>query len=76
MSKNSNIAWTTHTWNPVTGCTQVSPGVNLQGLQASKYRVISYGPRSDGGSIIAFIGVAINQYIQRMAAPTREFPHY
>ena len=26
MSKNSGIAWSTHTWNPVTGCTQVSPG--------------------------------------------------
>ena len=26
MSKNSNISWTTHTWNPVTGCTQVSSG--------------------------------------------------
>ena len=24
--KNSNIEWTTHTWNPATGCTQVSPG--------------------------------------------------
>ena len=24
--KNSEIGWTTHTWNPVTGCTQVSPG--------------------------------------------------
>ena len=24
--KNSNIGWTDHTWNPVTGCTQVSPG--------------------------------------------------
>ena len=26
MSGNSGIAWTKHTWNPVTGCTQVSPG--------------------------------------------------
>ena len=26
MSKNSGIACTTHTWNPVTDCTQVSPG--------------------------------------------------
>ena len=26
MSKNSGIACTTHTWNPVTGCTQMSPG--------------------------------------------------
>ena len=26
MAENSNISWTTHTWNPVTGFTQVSPG--------------------------------------------------
>ena len=26
MAENSKIAWTTHTWNPVTGCMKVSPG--------------------------------------------------
>ena len=26
MSENSSIGWTNHTWNPVTGCTQISPG--------------------------------------------------
>src|SRR3989304_4322562 len=26
MSLNSHIEWTEATWNPVTGCTQVSPG--------------------------------------------------
>lgn len=26
MSSNSGIEWTEHTWNPVTGCTKVSPG--------------------------------------------------
>lgn len=26
MAKNSNIAWTTHTFNPWIGCTKVSPG--------------------------------------------------
>lgn len=26
MAVNSNIAWTTHTWNPWTGCTPVSEG--------------------------------------------------
>src|SRR5438876_2811453 len=26
MSDNSSIEWTEATWNPVTGCTKVSPG--------------------------------------------------
>ena len=26
MSENSNIEWTDATWNPVTGCTKISPG--------------------------------------------------
>ena len=38
--KDSGISWTTHTWNPVTGCTQVSPGCdNCYALTiAEKYR--------------------------------------
>ena len=26
MATNSKIEWTEQTWNPVTGCTKVSPG--------------------------------------------------
>lgn len=26
MAQNSSIEWTEATWNPVTGCTKVSPG--------------------------------------------------
>ena len=26
MAKDSKIGWTNHTWNPVSGCTKVSPG--------------------------------------------------
>ncbi|MBV9688531.1 MAG: DUF5131 family protein, partial [Ktedonobacteraceae bacterium] len=26
MSEHSSIEWTHSTWNPVTGCTEVSPG--------------------------------------------------
>jgi hypothetical protein len=28
MTTRSRIEWTEHTWNPVTGCTNVSPGCN------------------------------------------------
>ncbi|MBU4287872.1 MAG: phage Gp37/Gp68 family protein, partial [Proteobacteria bacterium] len=26
MSKNSSIEWTESTWNPITGCSKISPG--------------------------------------------------
>lgn len=26
MGQNTKIEWADHTWNPVTGCTKVSPG--------------------------------------------------
>ncbi|TAG02328.1 MAG: DUF5131 family protein [Betaproteobacteria bacterium] len=26
MSQNSTIEWTQKTWNPITGCTRISPG--------------------------------------------------
>lgn len=29
MSQPSSIEWTGMTWNPVTGCTEVSPGCDL-----------------------------------------------
>src|SRR4030043_1096632 len=28
MAINSSIEWTEYTWNPVTGCTKISPGCN------------------------------------------------
>ncbi|GMW03745.1 MAG: hypothetical protein AMXMBFR84_48790 [Candidatus Hydrogenedentota bacterium] len=48
MSTNSNIEWTESTWNPVTGCTKISPGCKhcyaerlarrLQAMGQSNYR--------------------------------------
>jgi len=26
MTTKSRIEWTEHTWNPITGCTKISPG--------------------------------------------------
>ena len=47
MSKNSSISWTTHTWNPVTGCTRVSPGCdNCYAMRIAEH----YGVRANAAS--------------------------
>ena len=48
MASNSSIEWTESTWNPVTGCTKVSPGckhcyaermaIRLAGMNQPRYR--------------------------------------
>ncbi len=40
MSRDSSTGWTTHTWNPVIGCSQVSTGCdNCYGLAiAERFR--------------------------------------
>ncbi|MFZ2361011.1 MAG: DUF5131 family protein [Anaerolineae bacterium] len=32
MSANTAIAWTESTWNPLTGCAKISPGVRCRAL--------------------------------------------
>ncbi len=41
MSNNSKIEWTDATWNPIRGCTKVSPGrlycwIRVQDLKAKR----------------------------------------
>ncbi len=48
MAQNSSIEWTQTTWNPVTGCTKISPGckhcyaermaIRLQAMRQPRYR--------------------------------------
>ncbi len=48
MAQNSTIEWTDATWNPVTGCTKISPGckfcyaermaLRLQAMGQQRYR--------------------------------------
>jgi protein gp37 len=45
MSDNSKIEWTDATWNPVTGCTKVSPGCD----QLLRTRRIARPVRRHGG---------------------------
>ena len=45
MSGTSNIEWTEATWNPVTGCTKVSPGCKFCYAERMAYRLQAMGQR-------------------------------
>src|SRR5664279_5519537 len=50
MAKKSNIEWTEMTWNPVTGCTKVSPGCKHCYAETMSRRLVAMGaPRYRNG---------------------------
>ena len=53
MSNNSAIEWTDATWNPVTGCTKVSPGCAHCYAEAITLRFKQGGPFLPGKATIA-----------------------
>ena len=50
MSEQSSIEWTHSTWNPVTGCTQVSPGCDhcYARTFAERFRGVAGHPYEQG----------------------------
>ena len=50
----SNIEWTEHTWNPVTGCTKLSPGCKHCYAEAMSRRLQAMGaPGYEAGFEVA-----------------------
>ncbi len=50
MPKKSNIEWTEMTWNPVTGCTKISPGCKHCYAETMSKRLVAMGaPRYRNG---------------------------
>lgn len=50
MARRSNIEWTEMTWNPVTGCTKVSPGCKHCYAETMAKRLVAMGaPRYSNG---------------------------
>lgn len=50
MAENSAISWTRHTWNPVIGCTKVSPacdGCYAEALMDKRYGRVQWGPHGE-----------------------------
>ena len=43
MATNSKIEWTEQTWNPITGCTKVSPGCKYCYAEVMTKRLMAMG---------------------------------
>ena len=67
----SNIEWTEHTWNPVTGCTKLSPGCKHCYAEAMSRRLQAMGaPGYESGFEITFHPGRLDQPRRRKRATT------
>ena len=65
----SSIEWTQHTWNPVTGCTKVSPGCKHCYVETMARRLKAMGAAGYGQ------GFALALHPRRLAQPhSRKVP--
>ena len=46
MATKSSIEWTEATWNPVTGCTKISPGCKHCYAERMSFRLQAMGQRN------------------------------
>lgn len=67
----SSIEWTEHTWNPVTGCTKVSPGCKHCYAETMARRLEAMGaPGYEQGFKLAMHPQRLNQPVQRKRQTT------
>ncbi len=67
----SSIEWTQHTWNPVTGCTKVSPGCKHCYAEVMARRLKAMGAAGyDNGFELALHPSRLNQPLQRKSPTT------
>ena len=73
MSNKSDIEWTEHTWNPVTGCTKVSPGCKHCYAEEMSKRLKAMGtPGYENGFDLTLLEERLNQPLRRKK-PTKYF---
>jgi protein gp37 len=67
----SSIEWTQHTWNPVTGCTKLSPGCKNCYAESMARRLKAMGAAGyDGGFELALHPERLNHPLSRRAPTT------
>lgn len=73
MSSPSAIEWTEHTWNPVTGCTKVSPGCKYCYAEEMSKRLKAMNtPGYKNGFQLSLVPERLNQPLKRKK-PTKYF---
>jgi protein gp37 len=65
MAENSSIEWTEATWNPLTGCTKVSPGCKLCYAERMSKRLKAMGQKNYRN------GFQLTLHDQMLALPLR-----
>lgn len=67
MATNSKIEWTEQTWNPVTGCTKISPGCKhcYAEVMAKRLQAMSAPGYENGFHTITLIPERLSQPLQR-----------
>ncbi|WP_336367397.1 DUF5131 family protein [Marinobacter sp. C2H3] len=73
MSNKSAIEWTEHTWNPMTGCTKVSPGCKHCYAEEMAKRLKAMGtPGYENGFELSLLTERLEQPLRRKK-PTKYF---
>ncbi|UYV18978.1 phage Gp37/Gp68 family protein [Halomonas qaidamensis] len=73
MSSKSSIEWTEHTWNPMTGCTKVSPGCKHCYAEEMAKRLQAMGtPGYENGFELSLLEDRLEQPFRRKK-PTKYF---
>src|SRR5690554_304981 len=73
MSNKSTIEWTEHTWNPMTGCTKVSPGCKHCYAEEMAKRLKAMGtPGYENGFELSLLPERLEQPLRRKK-PTKYF---
>ncbi|WP_249978471.1 DUF5131 family protein [Vreelandella olivaria] len=73
MSNKSSIEWTEHTWNPMTGCTKVSPGCKHCYAEEMAKRLQAMGtPGYENGFELSLLEERLEQPFRRKK-PTKYF---
>ncbi len=72
MASQSSIEWTEQTWNPVTGCTKVSPGCKHCYAETMAKRLQAMGARGyeEGFSKVSLMSERLNQPVARKKPTT------